>query len=163
MRSVIEKLSVVGVYLAAGLVVCVPMLRADDAPTNDVERIEKAEERIDKLEKENQALRDSLDKIQAQQAAEAPAPAAVATGIVEKTLGFLDQTAIGGYVTTSYFYDFHKPPEGGSTLNGLTFTRYQNSFTLNAVSLQLQKPVKPSGEDWDTATALICSGARMHP
>lgn len=99
--------------------------------------------RLDKLEKENSELKKRLENIEA---------LAVKEGILakdkapNKTLKFLAESEISGFVTGSYFYDFSKPQDGVS--NGYLWTRNHNSLSLNKVKLALQRKVK-AGDEFD--------------
>jgi hypothetical protein len=127
-----------GLCVMLGLASWQPIIRADDGSTN-------SEQRIDRLEEENRELRDRLDRIEAKETNTTGSAAAGLPG----ALNLLSQMQVSGYITASYFYDSPTPGPGGTVSDGLSFTRYHDSFTLNAVSLTLQKLVKNNGEDWD--------------
>jgi hypothetical protein len=105
--------------------------------------------RLEKLEAENAALKSRLDALEAYLTKEGDMPV---EKVANKTLKFLGESTISGFVTASYFYDFSKPADGVS--NGYLWDDNFNSFTLNKVKLTLENPVERSGSDWDTGYSI---------
>src|SRR5258707_644240 len=64
-----------------------------------------ADARVDKLEKDNQALQQRLDALESLAKKEGLVP----SGAENKTLSFLSESKLSGFVTTSYFYDTSNP------------------------------------------------------
>lgn len=114
--------------LAALTLAALPQARADEGEL--LEKIQKLEKRVAELEgKGTQEV------------------AVAKSSIPEKTLDFLGQTEISGFVSASYLYDFSQ--HGATTIAGRGFDGRNNSFTLNKIKLTLDKPVTCSGEKWD--------------
>jgi hypothetical protein len=103
--------------------------------------------RLDKLEKENQALRSRLDSLENLAKKEGIVPSGETKAEGVKALSDITLT---GFVQASYFYDFSTPPDRKS--NGYLWNSSHNSFSLNKVKLTLaSKPVERSGDNWDAA------------
>jgi hypothetical protein len=103
--------------------------------------------RIDKLEKENQDLRQRLEALEhlAQKEGVLPSgkpplqPVSATSGIT-----------LSGFVTASYFYDTSIPQDRKS--DGYLWNTSHNAFSLNKFKVTLaSKPVERSGEKWDAA------------
>lgn len=103
--------------------------------------------RLDKLEKENQALRARLDSLENLAVKEGLVP----SGDTDpQTVKVLSDVMLSGFVQASYFYDFSTPPD--RKINGYLWNSSHNSFSLNKVKLTLaSKPVERSGDNWDAA------------
>jgi hypothetical protein len=99
--------------------------------------------RLDKLEKENSDLKKRLENIEALATKEGILPK---DKLPNKTLKFLAESEISGFVTASYFYDFSKPKDGVS--NGYLWTRNHNSISLNKAKLAIQRKAK-AGDEFD--------------
>jgi hypothetical protein len=112
-------------------------LYAETAPSPDADRIQK-------LEQENQELKKRLDALESTAVKEGILPA---DKIPNKTLSFLSESKLSGFVTASYFYDTSNPPDGRSA--GYLWSYRQNSFTLNKIKLTLEKPAERSGDKFD--------------
>lgn len=103
--------------------------------------------RLDKLEKENQALRSRLDSLEGLAKKEGIVPSGDAKSESVKALG---DVMLSGFVSASYFYDFSTPAD--RKINGYLWNSSDNSFSINKVKLTLaSKPVERSGEKWDAA------------
>lgn len=98
--------------------------------------------RIDRLEEENNALRERLDAL------EGTGGATFSGGGKESSLlKFVKETEFSGFVSGSYFYDGSKPADGSS--NGYLWSSDHNEFNLNKIKLTLENAVERSGSDWD--------------
>ena len=71
--------------------------------------------------------------------------------IPQKTLNFLGQVELSGFVSASYFYDFSKGTVGGATpmIAGRLFDANNNSFIPDKFKLTLEKPVDFSPTNWN--------------
>lgn len=128
-----QKVKWAGLCVAAALVAAVvPSVKADEQELQ--ERIKQLENRLNELESKN-AQQMSVPS------AEMPA----------KTLEFLGQTEISGFVSASYIYDFRQTGSGGAngTIPGRGFDQNNNSFTINKFKLALEKPINQTGDNWD--------------
>src|SRR2546422_11090426 len=117
-----QKVKWAGLCVAAALLVAGPSVKADDQELQ--ERIKQLEKRIDELENKN-TQQVSVPS------AELPA----------KTLEFLGQTEISGFVSASYVFDFRRtapvdslgaPIKGSPGLSpGRGYDANDNSLTIN--------------------------------
>ncbi len=112
------------------------LLRADDQPMSDKDRIER-------LEKENKELRKRLEILEEKLGQN---PYVEKESVPETTRQFLGQTEISGYVSASYFYNFNRPSGGENT--GPGFDVRHNEFMANKLVLTLEKPVEYNAFDW---------------
>lgn len=102
--------------------------------------------RMDKLETENKALRDRLEKLEQMAKKEGIVP----SGSESTTLKALSESTISGFVTASYFYNTSAPDDRLS--NGYLWNTRDNKFSLNKVKVSLASPAaERSGEKWDAA------------
>ena len=142
MHSQFRKCRTFGLCLVASLVLAVPGARADEQKMSDSQR-------IDQLEKENKELRRRLDLLE--EAGKADKYVAKES-IPEKTLEFLGQTEMSGFVSASYFYNFNKPAADATTGNhqntGRGFDSIHDEFMANKLVLTLTKPVDYNAFDW---------------
>ena len=128
-----QKVKWAGLFMAAALVAAaVPSVKADDQQL--MERIKQLEQRLNELEnKSTQPL--------SVPSAELPA----------KTLEFLGQTEISGFVSASYIFDWRQT--GGPGVNGMIPGRgydvNNQAFTINKFKLTLEKPVAQGPDKWD--------------
>jgi hypothetical protein len=100
--------------------------------------------RMDKLETENKALRDRLDKLETMAKKEGIVP----SGTESSPVAALSKTTLSGFVTASYFYNFNSPAD--RTSDGYLWNTRDNQFTLNKFKITLASPpVERSGEKWD--------------
>lgn len=137
MNKQTRRLKAVELCLAAVLMLGVSVSRADEAGATTeelLEKIKRLEQRVAELEGK-------------------PAPISVPSAeIPERTLEFLGQTELSGYVSASYLYDFSKPANSsttpGSEVPLRTFDRQHNEFMLNKLKLALENPVS-AGDKWD--------------
>ncbi len=131
--------------------VTAPALKAEPAVT-----------RVDKLEKENQDLKNRLDALEAAAKKEGLVPSASEPPLTVKAMSDI---TISGFASASYFYDTTNPttdpagpsPAGHKSINGDLWNSH-NQFTINKVKLTLaSKPVEQSGEKFEAGfkTSLI--------
>ena len=101
--------------------------------------------RMERLEKENLALKQRLESIEVMMKKEGvggPAPSHVVKA--------LSDMQISGFVTSSYFYDASDP--GDQRSNGYLWNTTEDSFSINKFKLTLAStPAERSGEKWDAA------------
>ena len=71
--------------------------------------------------------------------------------IPSKTLDFLGQTEISGFVSASYIYDWRQTgaPGVNGTIPGRGYDQNNNSFTINKVKVALEKPINQTSDKWD--------------
>lgn len=122
-----------GAILLAGVGLMSPSLLADDPV------------RLDKLEQENQDLKNRLQALEnmAQQAGIVPSGTPA-----PKFVSSMSEISISGFVQASYFYNTRDPQDGAS--DGYLWNTTHNSFSINKVKLTLaSRPVERSGESWD--------------
>lgn len=101
--------------------------------------------RLDKLEQENQDLKNRLQALEnmAQQAGIVPSGTPA-----PKFVSSMSEISISGFVQASYFYNTRDPQDGAS--DGYLWNTTHNSFSINKVKLTLaSRPVERSGESWD--------------
>ena len=99
-----------------------------------------AQDKVDKLEKENQLLKQRLDALEA---------AAKKEGVVSSALPVkaMSDISISGFVQSSYFFNTRQPADGQS--DGYLWNNTHNSFSLNKVKVTIaSKPVEKSGDTW---------------
>ena len=100
-----------------------------------------AQDKVDKLEKENQLLKQRLDALEAA----AKKEGVVASGLPVKAMSDI---SISGFVQSSYFFNTEQPKDGLS--DGYLWNTKHNSFSLNKVKITLaSKAVEKSGDKWD--------------
>src|SRR5258706_2854065 len=121
MSTETQKVKWAGLCVAAALVAAtVPSVKPDD---------QEMQERIKQLEKR-------IDELEGRAAQQVGVPTAE---LPAKTLEFLGQTEISGFVSASYIYDWRQT--GGPGVNGLIPGRgydvNNNSFTINKFKLAL--------------------------
>jgi hypothetical protein len=99
-----------------------------------------AQDKVDKLEKENQLLKQRLDALEA---------AAKKEGVVSSALPVkaMSDISISGFVQSSYFFNTQQPKDGLS--DAYLWNTTHNSFSLNKVKVTIaSKPVEKSGDTW---------------
>lgn len=102
-------------------------------------------QRMDKLEKENQALKQRLDAIESLAQKEGLLPSGAGE---PKFVSSMSEITITGFVQASYFYNSREPADG--TSDGYLWNTTHNSFSLNKVKITLaSKPVEQTGDKWD--------------
>lgn len=148
MQTQMHRFGVTLLFLSVALTAGVTTLRADQAALSDGQRIEN-------LEKENAELRRRLDLVEEAGAQDKYVPK---ESIPEKTMEFLGQTEISGYVSASYFFNFNEPPlttdssvppeKIGRLNTGRGFDNRHNEFMINKFLLKFEKPVEASAFDW---------------
>ncbi|HUI06469.1 MAG TPA: outer membrane beta-barrel protein [Verrucomicrobiae bacterium] len=73
--------------------------------------------------------------------------AAAKSIVPQKTLDFLGQTELSGFVSASYLYDFNST-HGSKTVADRTFDTHANQFALNKFKLALEKPIDYNPTNW---------------
>jgi len=127
-----KRLKVVWLCLSAAVVLGQTQARADDQQLMD--RIKVLEDKIAVLEgKSTQTVTQA--------------------SIPQKTLDFLGQTEISGFVSASYIYDFSRGAKssatpGSPTIGGRLFDSNNNSFTLDKFKLAVEHPIDYSPTNW---------------
>ena len=112
-----------------------PVVHADDADYKTM--YEDQKKRNDDLEKRVSALEGSSTQNVAMLKSDIP----------QKSLDFLGQTEISGFVSASYLYDFDST-HGTKTVVGRTFDTHANQFSLNKFKLALEKPIDYNPTNW---------------
>ncbi|MFO1497369.1 MAG: outer membrane beta-barrel protein [Verrucomicrobiota bacterium] len=108
--------------------------------------------RVDKVERENQELKQRLDALEAMAKKEGIVP----SGQAPKMVSALSDISLSGFVQASYFYNTKEPADQKS--DGYLWNTTHNSFSINKVKVTLaSKPVERSGEKFDAGfrTSLI--------
>jgi hypothetical protein len=112
-----------------------------------------SDDKITQLEKENQAMHERLDALEALAQKEGLLPSGKTA---PKFVSAMSDITLSGFVTTSYFHDTSNPP--GNVSPGYLWNRVNDNFTLNKVKITLaSKPVERSGDEFQAAfrTSLI--------
>lgn len=100
--------------------------------------------RIDKLEKENQDLKQRLEALEMVAKKEGILPSGSAP---PKFVSALSEFTLSGFVQASYFYNTQEPTD--RTSDGYLWNTVHDSFSINKVKLTLaSKPAERSGEAW---------------
>jgi hypothetical protein len=100
---------------------------------------------FDKLEKENQELRNRLDTLESI----AKKEGIISSATPPKIVSALSDISISGFVTSSYFHDSSEPP-GDHISPGYLWNRVNDSFSLNKFKLTIASPpVQNNGEKFD--------------
>jgi hypothetical protein len=105
-------------------------------------------EKLEKLEKENQELRQRLDKLEEMAKKEGLLPSG---DKADPPVAALSEIQLSGFVTTSYFHDSSLPPGSvGHISPGYLWNRVNDSFSLNKVKITLASPaVQNNGDKFD--------------
>jgi hypothetical protein len=131
-RSAALRFCLGGTAVVAGASLCSLMATAQDAG------------KVDKVEKENQALRSRLDALEAVAKKEGILP----SGQAPKLVNAMSDITLSGFVQSSYFYNTREPKDKAS--DGYLWNTTHNSFSINKVKATVaSKPVERSGEKWD--------------
>jgi hypothetical protein len=77
----------------------------------------------------------------------AQVPAVVLSGTATFASSLLDSIQFGGFVSTSYFYNFDSPAAGRSI--GRANDAGHNEFAINKLKLNAERPVAASADKWD--------------
>ena len=134
----INKLKAVWICTAAAVLMMrgVPIVHADDG-TDYKAMYEEQKKRNDDLEKRVTAL-EGLPGMSTQNVALTKAD------IPQKSLDFLGQTEISGFVSASYLYDFnHANPVGR------LYDIHNDQFSINKFKLALEKPIDYNPTNWN--------------
>jgi len=159
----INKLKAVWMCAAAAVLMMkgVPIVHADEPDYKSMYEDEK--KRTDDLEKRVAAL----------EGASTQNLAVAKSDIPQKSLDFLGQTEISGFVSASYLYDFNDT-HGTHTVVGRTFDTHANQFAINKFKLALEKPIDYNPTNWaagyradlifgEDAAAIHSSGFNLGP
>ena len=132
-----KQCKAVWISIAAAVLIMrgVPVVHADDADYKTL--YEEQKKRSDNLEKRISALEGSSTQN----------VALAKTDITQKSLDFLGQTEISGFVSASYLYDFNDT-HGSRTVAGRSFDTHANQFALNKFKLALEKPIDYNPTNW---------------
>jgi hypothetical protein len=133
----INKLKAVCMCTVAAVLLMrgVPVVHADDGDYKTL--YEEQKKRNDELEKRVSTL----------EAGSTQNVAVAKADIPQKSLDFLGQTEISGFVSASYFHDFNDT-EGSRTVAGRLFDAHANQFALNKFKLALEKPISYNPTNW---------------
>ncbi len=133
----INKLKAVWMCVAAAVLMArgVPVVHADEGDYKTL--YEEQKKRSDDLEKRVSALEaNSTQNL-----------AVAKSDIPQKSLDFLGQTEISGFMEASYMYDFNDT-KGTHTIVGRTFDTHANQFTVDDFKLALEKPISYNPTNW---------------
>lgn len=133
----INKLKAVWMCTAAAVLIMrgVPIVHADEPDYKTMYDDQK--KRSDDLEK----------RISALEAGSTQNLAVAKADIPQKSLDFLGQTEISGFMSASYLYDFDDT-HGTHVVAGRTFDTHANQFAINKFKLALEKPVNYNPTNW---------------
>ena len=112
----------------------VPVVRADD--TDYKAMYEQQKKRNDDLEKRVATLEAGTGNV-----------AVAKSDIPQKSLDFLGQTEISGFMEASYLYDFNST-KGTHAVVGRTFDTHANQFAVDDFKLALEKPISYNPTNW---------------
>jgi hypothetical protein len=102
--------------------------------------------RLERLEKENQELKQRLDTLEALAQKEGLLPSG--KKLADPPVSAMSEVSLSGFVTTSFFYDSSRPPNQISP--GYLWNHVSDSFTLNKVKITLASPqVQNNGDKFD--------------
>jgi len=111
----------------------VPVVRADDAPDYKA-MYDEQKKRSDDLDKRIAALEASTGNV-----------AVAKSDIPQKSLDFLGQTEISGFMEASYLYNINRGP---APVLGRTFDTHPNQFVVDDFKLAFEKPYVSSPTNW---------------
>jgi hypothetical protein len=133
----ITTLKAVWIATAAAVLIMrgVPVVHADESADYKT-MYEEQKKRNDDLEKRVGALESSTGNV-----------ALAKSDIPQKSLDFLGQTEISGFVEASYLYDFNNT-HGSQTVVGRTFDTHANQFAVDDFKLALEKPISYNPTNW---------------
>jgi len=122
--------------------------RADEAPaTNEAPVSAAGEPDYKKLYEEQLKRNDALEKrVSLLEEKDKNPPYTKTEDMKENTVKFLKEVDISGFATTSYNYNFNRPPNNINTGQGYEYNA--NQFMYNSLTLILQKPVDYNAFDW---------------
>lgn len=137
MKVRINKLKAVWICTAAAVLMLrgAPVVHADEADYKSL--YEEQKKRNDDLEKRVSALESGSTQNVALARSDIP----------QKSLDFLGQTEISGFVSASYLYDFNST-HGSRAVVGRTFDTHANQFAMNKFKLALEKPIDYNPTNW---------------
>ncbi|MGA2137911.1 MAG: outer membrane beta-barrel protein [Verrucomicrobiia bacterium] len=133
----INKLKAVWMCTAAAVLMVrgVAVVHADEGDYKTL--YEEQKKRSDDLEK----------RISALEANSTQNVAVAKSDIPQKSLDFLGQTEISGFMEASYLYDFNST-KGTRTVVGRTFDTHANQFAVDDFKLALEKPISYNPTNW---------------
>jgi len=111
-----------------------PVVRADDAAPDYKTMYEDQKKRNDDLEKRVSALEANTGSV-----------AVAKSDIPQKSLDFLGQTEISGFVEASYLYNVNRGP---APVLGRTFDTHPNQFVFDDFKLAMEKPLNVNPTNW---------------
>ena len=136
MHAQMRRCRTFGLCLAVSLALAAPAARADQQKMSDSQR-------LDQLEKENADLRRRLELLEGSSTQDVYVAKA---SIPEKTLEFLGQTELSGFVSSSFFHNFNNSSDG--LIPGRGFDYRSDQFMINKFVITLEKPVDYNAFDW---------------
>jgi hypothetical protein len=138
MKVRINYLRAVWICAAAAVLMMrgVPVVKADDAAP-DYKAMYDAQKKVtDDLAKRVAALEAGTGNV-----------AVAKSDVTQKSLDFLGQTEISGFMEASYLYDFNNT-HGSQTVVGRTFDTHANQFVVDDFKLALEKPISANPTNW---------------
>ena len=127
-------------------------LRAQDSAPAPAAPAPAVDPRVAQLEKENQAMMQRLQALEAMSQKEGLLPSGETSS---KGVMALSDVSISGFVTASFFHDTDNPSPSGPTGGvspGYLWNRYNDSFAVNKIKLTLASPaVERSGDKFEAA------------
>jgi len=114
----------------------VPVVKADDAAPDYKAMYDEQKKQTADLEKRVAALEAGTGNV-----------AIAKSDIPQKSLDFLGQTEISGFMEASYLYDFNNT-HGTRTVVGRTFDTHANQFDVDDFKLALEKPISYNPTNW---------------
>jgi hypothetical protein len=137
----INKLKAVWMCTAAAVLIMrgVPVIHADEPDYKAM--YDEQKKRSDDLEKRVSAL----------EGASTQNLAVAKSDIPQRSLDFLGQVELSGYVSGAYIYDFSRGTRAGvpSTIAGRLYDSGNNEFTPNKFKLTLEKPIDFNPTNWN--------------
>jgi hypothetical protein len=112
------------------------VVRADDAAPDYKAMYDAEKKQTDDLEKRVAALESGTGNV-----------AVAKSDIPQKSLDFLGQTEISGFMEASYLYDFNDT-KGSHNVIGRTFDTHANQFDVDDFKLALEKPISANPTNW---------------
>ena len=133
-------------FKAAG--VCLGLAVTGAAPLHTISAWAADDDRVGKLEQENQDLHKRLDTLEALAQKEGLLPSGTTA---PQFVAATSSITLSGFVTASYFHDSSEPPASiGHISPGYLWNRVNDNFTLNKIKLTLASPaVQNTGEKFD--------------
>jgi hypothetical protein len=132
----INYLRAVWICAAAAVLMArsVPVVKADDAAPDYKAMYDAQKKQTDDLEKRVAALEAGTGSV-----------ALAKSDITQKSLDFLGQTEISGFMEASYMYNINR---GTAPVLGRTFDSHPNQFVVDDFKLALEKPLNVNPTNW---------------